>query len=371
MANDHPSEVQDSWYAADGLENDVFLSTRVRLSRNLANFPFPHKLRASDGERIQAIVFDAFNSLPDGERFQAIAVNRLDVLGTQILHERDILEETDVQNAGIILRTDGKIACSVNIIDHVRITSFVSGFDFDTALRLGQEIDVGLQNKIQFAASYDFGYLTSSVLDAGSGLKLTLRLHIPSLAQLGHIGSVAEELQQKGAELSASFGSGKHELLDSQGGMGASLGAYYDLTVLNSQKGAEVDQVAAITAIGARIKEMERSAREECKKTCPTLVRNSLYRAIALMRSSIFVPLREAISIISIIKWGIDMALITGTNDSVLHALLYRIQDGHLEYVLKNAKFNFEKDIGSDVGKRNERLRALILQEALQEVTLA
>jgi len=63
------------------------------------------------------------------------------------------------------------------------------------------------------------------------------------------------------------------------------------------------------------------------------------------------------------------MNLLTGIDDSVLFALLYRIQEAHLEYVLKNGSFNFEKDVSGTV-KKNGRLRALILQEAFENIKL-
>ncbi len=96
-----------------------------------------------------------------------------------------------------------------------------------------------------------------------------------------------------------------------------------------------------------------------------------MYRAVARARSSMFVSLREAISIISGVKWGKDMGFLTGIDDTELHALLYRIQEGHLEYVLKNGILNFEKEVNDVPQKKNERLRALILQEAFQDIKLA
>ena len=51
-----------------------------------------------------------------------------------------------------------------------------------------------------------------------------------------------------------------------------------------------------------------------------------------------------------------------------MHALLYRVQDGHLEYVLNTGKFKFEKDIQDNKAKQIERLRALILQESFEGI---
>lgn len=363
--------VGDAWYAADGVDDDVFLSTKVCFARNLANFPFPSQLRGNDGERIQSLVFDAFNSLSDGDKYQALPVNKLDPLGCRILREREILDENVYEKkAGIIVRNDGKISCSVNILDHVRISSFAPGFDFQSPMTLAGNVDNGLQAKLQFAASYDFGYLTSVVDDAGSGIKYCVRMHLPSLTALGKIASITRHYNANGLSFSSSFGAGSSDVLGGSAFAGGSLGSFYDLKTSNSLAGTEFDQMANIVSAATKIRDLERSAREECKKNMWSSVRNSVYRAIALVRSSVFIPLRESITLINGVKWGIDSNILTGVSDSVLRALFYRTQEGHLEFVLKNGSFSFEKDIKNDSAKKIDRLRSVILQEAFENVTV-
>lgn len=366
MSDTVDSSAKDAWYTYEGKDEDVVLSSCVQLSRNLANFPFPAKLRDRDGSRVQSIVFDAFNKLEDSDRYQAISVSNLDSLGNKILAERGIYgnaseKDINVENAGIILRTDGYISCTVNIIDHVRISSFSSGLDFDSVLKNSQGVDSQLQKYIQFAASYDFGYLTSSLMEAGSGIRLVLRAHLPSLSLLGEIKNLSEEVFSDGIVCSAPFGSGNR---------GSSLGAYYDFSSRNCQNGSEFDQIASIVSVGKKIIEKERYARQECISNNPSEIRNRLFRSLSIARSSLFISVREAIDIISCVKWGLDLNIINGILDSELHALLYRIQEGHLEYVLKNSNFNLEDDIKEPV-KKNERLRALILQEAFEDIQIA
>ena len=74
MMKKSKEDVSGAWYACAGLEQDIVVATRATLSRNLANFPFPDKLNDSESERIQSIVFDAFNFLKNAEDFQAISV---------------------------------------------------------------------------------------------------------------------------------------------------------------------------------------------------------------------------------------------------------------------------------------------------------
>ena len=152
-------------------------------------------------------------------------------------------------------------------------------------------------------------------------------------------------------------------------GKGSSLGSYYEIRSLDSQTGTEFDQMTEIASLVKKIAELEREARKECISSIPGIMKNFLFRALALSRSSIFIPLREAVEIISGVKWALDSSMLEGITDGELCALLYRIQEGHLEYVLKNGAFNFDKDISGTV-KKNERLRALILQEAFEHIKL-
>lgn len=361
----------NAWYALTGPDSDVVLSTRIRLARNLANFPFPKKLQGNDAQRIQSIVFDAVNQFSDSDQFQAISVDKLDSLGSSILQERGVLESSSGENIGIIMRLDGRISCTVNSVDHVRIAAFSSGLDFEKVYALCRTVDDDLQKHIQFAASYDFGYLTSSVFDAGSGMKISFRLHLPSLSIQQKIASVASDLFKKGIQFTACFGAGGLDIASSGGGVGSSLGSCYQLSGFNSFTGTEVDQAAVIVSAVKQLAELERKARAECKEKSATDIRNSIYRSYALAKFSKFIPLREAIDIISNIKWGKSLDLLSGIDDASLHALLYRVQSAHLEFVLRSGNFNFEPDIADCEEKKINRLRALTLQEAFADVRLA
>ncbi len=373
MSSGLTAESQGAWYTVGGEENDVVLSSRLRLARNLANFPFPSRLRGNDGTRIQFIVTDVFNHMENADDFQAICVKDLDGLGSKILDERGILSEAasaagKTGDQAVILRKDGRLACTVNVTDHLHISSFSSGLDFDKTVQEGRNIDSLLQKQVQFAASYDFGFLTSSVLDAGSGMRLSIRVHLPSLSMLGRIRSAIEALSSSNVAFRASYGAGSGGAVSGNGGSGTSLGSYYDIYTVDSQTGSEYDQVASIVSAGKKIAELERLAREECGKTKESEVRNCLYRSLALAKSSIFISLREGIDIVSGIKWGLDMKLASGVEDSELYALLFRIQEGHLEYVLKNGNFTFEADVEGNKIKKEERLRAIIFQEAFSNI---
>lgn len=354
----------DAWYAAAGPENDVVLSTRVRLARNLANFPFPPHAVQDDAERVRALVFDSFAHGESPDAFQAISADDLDELGARILGERGVLDDggKKMPGCGIVMRTDGRVACTVNAGDHVRISAFVPGLDGDAAYDMCRRLDESLQKTLQFAASYDFGFLTSSVLDCGSGMKVSVRVHLPAISFAGKLHDCVASLEEKGVGVSACFGAGQ--------GNGTSLGAYYQVATRQSAVGSEFDQMAAIVSAVRYVTEYERRERTAVMHDRPTEMQDAVYRAYAAMKFSSLMTLRESVDIIGKLKWGIDAGMAGGIADSDLCALLYRIQDGHLQFVLKNGSFHFPSDIAHDKALQVERLRAVMLQEAFERLTL-
>ena len=349
----------DSWFTIAGSDNDVVLSSRARLARNLANFPFPSKMQEGECERVQSIVFDAFNHIPDSEIYRTSSVENIDPVGIKLLEERGVLEVPHPAKIGLVYRSDGKVSCTVNHIDHVRIASFVSGFDFDRAFVLAHQVDEALQEKVQFAASYDFGYLTARPMSSGSGMRLSVRVHLPSLSLLNRIAAVSKELSSRGISFTSCFGSGSNS---------AALGFFYQISTNTSSSGTEFDQIADIASEVKKLIAQERLAREDLLKEKETEVKNLVLRALGLSRYSFLLPLRESIELIGSIKLGKELNLLSGIEDSVLHSLLYRLQDGNLTYLMNENTFAFEKDIEANSYKKHERLRAFVLGQALDEI---
>ena len=346
------------WYSCAGIDGDVVVSTRVRLARNLADFLFPSAAKKDEAERVQTLVFDSFSHFENPDDYRVVNTETLDALGKKILEERGVLDGSGA--SGIVMKGDGRLSCRVNSTDHVRIASFEPGLNCARAFDECRLCDDGMQKTLQFAASYEFGYLTSILSDAGSGMKVSIRVHLPSLVFSGEADAVLNGVRAKGLDVFSVYGSGD--------GYGASLGAYYDIATSSSLSGSEFDQTASVESAGKYLAEAERKFRRRCAENKPTQMRNLILRAFAEAKFSALLSLRQSVSIVSAVKWGLDSGILKGVDDKVLCGLLYRVQDGHLEFLLKNGNFSFEADIQNDVRLKIERLRALIVQETFEAV---
>ena len=80
------------WYSCAGIDNDVVVSTRVRLARNLADFLFPSAAKKDEAERVQTLVFDSFSHFENPDDYRVVNTETLDALGKKILEERGVLD---------------------------------------------------------------------------------------------------------------------------------------------------------------------------------------------------------------------------------------------------------------------------------------
>jgi len=355
MDSNNKTEKETSWFAVTGPFDDVVLSTRVRIVRNLADFLFPLKMSEDDSQRIKALVYDAFAS---DTSYHFVDIKDMSEPGIQILKDKNIVKEK-LPQAVVLSTEDESIACLVNETDHIKISAFAAGLDCETAMKKAYKIDEFLQQKLQFAASYDFGYLSSRIKDCGSGMKITVRMFIPSIILAGQFDSVLALVQEKKLLLKPVFRS--DEIADFSN-------CLFDLCTSNAAEGTEFDQMAGIQSIAALILKTERKIRQEFADNNPTVVLNFFKQSYARAMYSLLLSYEEAVSIVSAVKWGIQLGLVTGLSESELNALYFRTKSGHLKYLCDNFAFTFEEDIKSSENLQIKRLRTIVIQQAFEGI---
>lgn len=352
----------NSWFSINGPENDVVLSTRVRFARNLANFPFVKKIKGDDAERVRSIIFDAFSHFENADLYTAIINDSIAGNSAAIFSERGIIDHDAFKNegAGLVFCIDGKTSCAINDVDHIRISSMTPGLDGTSAFAVCQKIDDQLQNNVQFAANYELGYLNSSIADTGSGMKVSCRVHLPSLSFSGKLKTIIQALNEKGISFRDCFGAGNIS--------GTSLGFYYQISSTSCGEGNEIDQLANLISGVKFVVENERREREVVLRTLQTKLRDRIFRSLAAVKFASLIQLKEAIEILSDIKWGRNLGFFSDISDSEFCALLYRIQDGHLYQLLKSKNINFPRDISENMQLKVEYLRTILLQETFEKL---
>ncbi len=349
------TENNNWWFSKPGQEDDIVLSTRVRLVRNLDDFPFYRKMTEDDKIRVDSLIYDAFNDLED---YSFCNYDKLTESEKSILQDNNIAGK---KCTSIILnKNDNSISGLTNESDHLKISCFEAGLNCESAARKIYNLDEKLQQKLQFAASLDFGYLTSNLCDCGSGLKISLRLLIPSIILAEKLEDVKDMLEKNQLSMTKVYSS---QTLPKD-----SFANYiYDITTQNSLSGTELDQIASIKSNCMIILKMERKIRREFTDNNNTIILNFLRQKYFKALSSLLLTYEEACDVISAIKWGTSLNLINGLSQNDLNALYFLETPSHLNYLCSNYDFSFEEDIKQNRFLEIERLRAIVLHQLIDE----
>ena len=127
-----PFESADpEWVWGDGPQSDIVISTRARLARSLAEYPFPSRCSEQDSNMVVRDVSAASARL--GDRFpglRTISMDRLSQARKQYLLDAHLISYEQTQNrfgTAVLLEPTGALSIMVNEEDHLRIQALKSG----------------------------------------------------------------------------------------------------------------------------------------------------------------------------------------------------------------------------------------------------
>lgn len=200
------------WLRDGGPENDVVLSTRCRLARNLAGEPFPW--RATEGQRKQVAqaVLDAVERC-GAERGQArwMRGDNLDpVAVTQLLEWRYASRAwaEGGTHRWLFVWSDRATSLLVNEEDHLRLQAILPGLQVESSLEAATRTERALASALPFAHDERIGFLTASLNNAGTGLRASVLLHLAGLAASAELPTLLEAAAEVGCSVRGLYGEG-------------------------------------------------------------------------------------------------------------------------------------------------------------------
>lgn len=190
-----------SWYLQTGKESDVVILSKISLARNLSQFNFYIKEEAKIVE-LENLIQESL--LQIGYMFKLLRVREIDEATLETLIEKGLIPPEMIQNkqASILINEEENICILLNYEDNLRLQVFASGLEVDAITNLCIEIDEKLQEMLNISKSLKYGYLTACPTNVGTGMEVTVLLHLPGLTKTKNIQKVIEFVRQFGIEIS-------------------------------------------------------------------------------------------------------------------------------------------------------------------------
>lgn len=324
-------------------DDDVAVSSRIRLARNLKGEFFPSIMDFETGDRVYGKVKNML--LPMGV-YSFARMKDVDAVEKHAMVERHIISkelETGKQG-GLAKLDDESVVIMINEEDHLRLQTINPGFEIDKAFNTMMDLHEPLKN--EFAYDKQFGYLTACPTNAGTGLRASTMLHIPAIMMTGQLQNITNTIAKMGMTLRGIYGEGS----DAVGNM-VQLSNQITLG-LNEREITD-----NLKAVASRLIENERNARQVIYENKASYVTDKIMRSLGILKYAKRLSSKETISMLSDIKMGISVGVIAGIEHNEVHSLMMDTAPCQLQYTLNKPLNENERD----------EIRAAVVKKALAD----
>lgn len=281
------------WYKETGNENDVVLNTRIRLVRNLDEFPFPARLGKNDREQVNNIVKDII--LGDNEfslsyvEMDSLSNSQIISLAERYLISPEFASESD--GRGLLLSEDESISIMLCEEDHIRLQAISAGLDFDKTYDIISKLDSVIDSNAGYAFDEKIGYLTQSPSNLGTGMRASVMLHLPALSITGNMSRLTSTVSKLGLTLRSYYTNGATPIAN--------------IYQLSNQVTLGISEQAALnnlSAIAMQLVSQERQSREPVIKDDRYI--DKIWRSYGILKTAYMISCREFMELVSLVRLG-------------------------------------------------------------------
>ena len=310
------------WCVPEGETADLVISSRARLARNLTTLPFVH--RSIKNERFR-VIEQVENAVQRGENVaRSVYLSLLDTseLDRGVLVERRLISPSLAEGtrpAGVFIGPGESFSLMVNEEDHLRLQAIKGGLQVRAAWQEADKIDTELSKTLDFAFSDEFGYLTSCPSNTGTGMRLSVLMHLPGLTLADQMASLGCAMEEIGFTVRGLHGEGT----------GRS-GNMYQVSNQCTLGHAEEEIVDRLDRVTRRLAAFEERACDALATRAKRRTEDRVARAYGLLKHARLLGEMEALDALSMLRMGAYMELCQGMETSAFNQLMIAIQPAHI-----------------------------------------
>ncbi len=309
------------WYEKPGEIDEIVISSRVTISRNLERYNFPSMLSKEDAREV---IYEVQSVLEDlGFESTLYPIKEMQLKHKQQLVERKIITSdlARKEDAAVIISKDKEITIVLNDKDHIRIECMVTGLKIGEVLDNIQQLEQSMQTKLEFAYDEKLGYLTACPANMGTGLEISVMLHIPALTACGYVGSLIASADELGLSIKGLYGESNNAIAN-----------IYIISNKVTLGLSEEDIAKMIISSAMRLVKDERESRKAYMLSSGRLeLEDRILRSYGIARYAKIMTLGEFMALFSDIKLALSLGLIQNLTHAQMHRLLIMAQPAMLE----------------------------------------
>lgn len=278
-------------------KNDLILSSRIRLARNIDGIPFPSRLSLEDKVKLNHKIRDAvtLGNSAISSRFRYTDMEDIPYTKALELVRKHLISLDFAQNPkgrGLLILDDESVSIMLNEEDHIRIQVILQGQSLNKAMEIADKIDTLLTENLNFAFDEKLGYLTECPSNLGTGLRASLMIHLPINSKTGYLTRLSSDISKLGLTLRGSYGEGSQ-----------SVGDFYQISnqiTLGMSEGEIIDRLISCTdkLLGEEIQLIEQALKD-------ISICDRIHRSYGILKNSRLISGNEFSERISDLRLGI------------------------------------------------------------------
>ncbi|HMO13548.1 MAG TPA: protein arginine kinase [Pirellulaceae bacterium] len=323
MSIEHLTNTCGEWLKGSGPDSDIVMSSRIRLARNLADFPFVRRCTDIDRANIESTVRERLKNSEHLKSLNYINVATLDTLDQQFLVERQLISRELAQGNGaraVAIDEQESLSLMVNEEDHLRIQLMRSGFDIDAAWQMIDQVDDEIEEHITYAFNSKLGYLTACPTNVGTGMRVSVLMHLPALVDTRQIEKVFRALQKINLAVRGLHGEGSQ-----------AMGDFYQISNQITLGKSEHELMRQVCDAVPAVISYERKAREFLISQSQHDLFDQVSRAYGTLQTAQKISSEETMHLLSKVRMGVNLGLIGDVEIKTLNKLFICTQPAHLQ----------------------------------------
>ena len=308
------------WYEEVRNDDSCIIGSRVRLARNWDEYRFPNRLDDEEAERMIRRLKDKLRDLPerDGRDYEYSDLLRMPEAERSAMRERKLLNKTLAEKktpGGIIWSEDEKVSIALNADDHIRMQVLSAGSDLEGCWERANALDDYVNEKIYYAFSPKYGYLTSYPTNVGCGMRASLTLHLPSLASTRRFTEFIGAMARFGCGVRGIYGRNTENI-----------GDLYEVFNQKTLGLTEKEIMDRVTYVAGQITDQEKQIRESTLEKHRLMREDESAKAYGVLRYARKLSIKEAMTYLSHLRAGIADGLLVPAADVSIYHIMMEVQ---------------------------------------------
>ena len=323
MELDDLTNKSGEWLRGSGPEADIVISSRIRLARNLSDYPFISRATQQDRNQIENALRERILSIEASGDLLYLNIEELEGVDRQFLVERQLISREHAESEGsraVAIDEREKFSLMINEEDHLRMQVMQSGLDLKSVWEQVNLLDDLIEEKVTYAFHEELGFLTTCPTNVGTGMRVSVMLHLPALVITRQIDKVFRSLQKISLAVRGLYGEGSQ-----------AMGDFYQISNQITLGRSETDLIKQISDIVPVIIDYERQARDFLIKESHENLHDRVSRAYGILCKARTISSEETMHLLSSVRMGVNLGLLPDLEIAAVNQLFIHTQPAHLQ----------------------------------------